>query len=312
MNDAYEEADYYVFSFYQNHEKPSEIIVDNSFDDNVLKDLLNTKVLKVSKGRKKDLVNMAYLNAKLNLEREIDAFILSEKRTIKAHERLQKLLNLPSLNRIEIFDNAHLFGSYTVSGMVVFKNGQPCKNEYRKYKISVDQNDDYHTMKEVIYRRFFRLLTENKELPDLIIVDGGIIQINACKDVLKDLNISVNVVGLKKDDNHHTKALINGNDLNEISLSEEKDVFNYLTRMQDEVHRFTINYHKQIRSKGSLASVLNNVEGIGSKRQKELLKKFGSLAKIKNANLEEFKGIIPDNVALELQKYLSELEIDKK
>ena len=196
--------------------------------------------------------------------------------------------------------------------MVVFKNGKPCKNEYRKFKISVDQNDDYHTMKEVIYRRYFRLLTEGKDMPDLIVVDGGIIQINACKDVLKELNLNLNIVGLKKDDNHRTSALINGNDLSEVSLDNEKDVFNYLTRMQDEVHRFTITYHKQIRSKGSLASVLSNIEGIGSKRQKQLLKKFGSLERIKNANIEDFKGILPENVAIELKKYLSELDISKK
>ncbi len=312
VDDAKEEADYYVFSYYQDHEKPSEIIVDTPFDENILSELLDVKVLKITKGKKKDLVKMAYLNAKLTLEREIDSFIISEKRTIKAHERLQELLNLSSLNRIEIFDNAHLFGSYTVSGMVVFKNGKPCKNEYRKYKISIDQNDDYHTMKEVIYRRYFRLLTEQKEMPDLVVVDGGIIQINACKDVLQELNLNLNVVGLKKDNNHRTRALINGNDLSEVSLDNEKDVFNYLTRMQDEVHRFTITYHKQIRSKGTLASVLSNIPGIGNKRQKELLKKFGSLERIKNADISEFKGLLPDNVVTELKKYLNELEIDKK
>ena len=307
-----EEANYYIFSFYQNHEKPSEIIVDKGIDCGILSELLQTKVVNITKGKKKDLINMTHLNAKINLEREIDAFIQSEKRTTEAHNRLKELLNLNSLNRIEVFDNAHLFGTYTVSGMVVFKNGKPCKNEYRKFKISIDQNDDYHTMKEVIYRRYFRLLTEQKELPDLIIVDGGIIQINACKDVLKELNLTINVVGLKKDTNHRTSSLINGNDLTEILLDNERDVFNYLTRMQDEVHRFTITYHKQIRNKGSLASVLSNIEGIGNKRQKLLLKKFGSLKKIQEADINEFKGILPDSVAIELKKYLSELSLDKK
>ncbi len=310
--DPDEEANYYIFSFYQNHEKPSEIIVDNGFDTEILSELLSTKVINITKGKKKDLVKMAYLNAKLTLEREIDAFIQSEKRTIDAHNRLKEILGLESLDRIEVFDNAHLFGTYTVSGMVVFKNGKPCKNEYRKFKISIDQNDDYHTMQEVLYRRYFRLLTEKKELPDLIIVDGGIIQINACKDVLKELNININVVGLKKDNNHRTNALINGNNLEEIPLDNEKDVFNYLTRMQDEVHRFTITYHKQIRSKGSLASVLSNVDGIGAKRQKQLLKKFGSLKNIMEADINDFKGILPDNIAMELKKYLSELSLDKK
>ena len=307
-----EEANFYVYSYYQNHEKPKEIIVDDFFDNDILSKLLDIKVIKVSKGTKKDLVKMTYMNAKLTLEREIDAFIRSENRTIKAHERLREILDLPSLNRIEIFDNSNLFGSYSVSGMVVFKNGQPSKNDYRKFKISLDKNDDYHTMMEVIYRRYFRLLTEKKEMPDLIIVDGGETQIKACYESLHQLNLNLNVVGLKKDDNHRTKALIRGTDLMEIPLDNEKDVFNYLTVMQDEVHRFTITYHKQIRSKGSLASVLSNVDGIGSERQKMLLRKFGSLEKIRNASLEELKKVLSEKVALELKKYLNELELDKK
>ena len=307
ISDASEEANYYVFSFYQNHEKPQELLVDKDFDTKILSELLNVKVVNITKGKKKELINMAYINAKITLEREFDAFMQSEKRTIGAHNRLKEILKLPSLNRIEIFDNAHLFGSYTVSGLVVFKNGKPCKNEYRKYKISVDQNDDYHTMKEVIYRRYYRQLLEKKELPDLIIVDGGNIQINACLDTLKDLGLKLNVVGLKKDDKHRTQALISGKDLSAIPLDNEKEVFNYLTRMQDEVHRFTISYHKQIRNKGSLASVLANVEGIGLKRQKALLKRFSNLNKIKDSSLKELKEILPNDVAINLQHYLKEL-----
>ena len=188
--------------------------------------------------------------------------------------------------------------------MVVFKNGKPSKKDYRKYKISVEKNDDYHMMKEVIYRRYYRALIEKTELPNLIIVDGAINQINACKETLNSLNINIKVCGLKKDNNHKTKCLIDGDTLNEIDLTSNNDVFNYLTRIQDEVHNFVISYHRTIRDKGSLKSMLSNVNGLGSKRINELLKKFGSINKIKNASVEELSKIIPENIAIELKKYL--------
>ena len=259
------------------------------------------------KGRKKELLNIAYENAKVNLDKEIESFKRDEKRTFMANQRLKELLNLSNLTTIESFDNSNLFGSYSVSGMVVFKNGLPSKKDYRKFKITVDKNDDYHMMYEAIYRRYFRIITEQDKLPDLIIVDGGINQINACKEALKTLNIFINICGLKKDEHHRTKTLINGNTMEEIDLIDEADVFNYLTRIQDEVHRFTINYHKQIRSKGALSSVLDNVSGIGEKRRKLLLKKYGSLAKIKEADITELSEIIPLDVAKELKNYLEQM-----
>ena len=297
----------YIYSYYTNHERPKEILTHEDVNKDALSDLLGINILTPLKGKKKELLNMCFLNAKLNLEREIESFKQNEKRTSDANNRLKELLGLSYLNTIETFDNSNLFGSYSVSGMVVFKNGKPSKNDYRKFKISLDKNDDYHMMEEVIYRRYFRQLTEEKALPDLIFVDGGINQINACKNSLEKLNLHIPVCGLKKDNHHRTKTLINGNSLEEIDLTNEKDVFNYLTRIQDEVHRFTINYHKQIRSKGALGSVLSNVEGIGDKRKKELLKTYGSLEKIKNASVEDLSKIIPLTVAEELKKYLSEM-----
>ena len=300
-----EELSTYIYSFYQNHELPKELLISKNESQNILEDLLNVKLINPVKGRKKDLLDMCYLNAKLNLEREIESFKQDEKRTIEANERLRVLLNLDYLKTIETFDNSNLFGSYSVSGMVVFKNGKPSKNDYRKFKMTVDKNDDYHMMMEAVYRRYFRLLTEEKELPDLIFVDGGENQMRACLESLNKLGISIPVCGLKKDDKHRTKTLINTN-FEEIDLSNEPDVFNYLTRIQDEVHRFAISYHKQIRSKGALGSVLENVEGIGEKRKKELLKKFGSLDKIKEADIEELSKIIPKDIAIQLQNYLKE------
>ena len=194
--------------------------------------------------------------------------------------------------------------------MVVFKDGKPSKNDYRKFKINIDKNDDYNTMKEVLYRRYYRMLMENTERPDLIILDGGELQIGAGLEVINSLNLGIKVVGLKKNDKHRTSDLVDSN-LETIELDRTSNVFHYLTRMQDEVHRFTINYHRQIRSKGSIQSVLDNIEGLGEKRRKALLKKFGSLKAISNASVDELKEVIPESVARNLKEYLKEYNENK-
>ncbi len=302
-----EEVNEFIYSFYERHEIPKEVLTSKNIDNDLLTKLLKVNFITPLKGKKKKLLDMCYQNARLNLEKEIESFKNDEKRTFLANERLGKLLNIKNLKTIEAFDNSNLFGAYSVSGMVVFKNGVPSKKDYRKFKISLDKNDDYHMMMEVIYRRYYRLLIEEKPLPDLIIVDGAINQINACKESLNKLGINIPVCGLKKDNKHKTKALINNN-LEEIDLSKELDVFNYLTRIQDEVHNFTITYHKKLRSKGSLASVLDNVSGIGEKRKKLLLKKYKNLNNIKKASEKDLEKIIPLKVAIELKKYLESLK----
>jgi excinuclease ABC subunit C len=254
---------------------------------------------------------MAYENAKLNLKNKFEEIQKDEKRTIEANEELRKLLKMDSLYRIDIFDNSNLFGSFAVSGMVVYIDGKPAKNEYRKYKVSVDINDDYNTMREIMYRRYQRALVERQTLPDLIIVDGGENQIRAASDVINMLHANIKIVGLKKNDKHRTNDLIDS-DLSLISLDRTSNVFHYLTRMQDEVHRFTINYHRQIRSKGSISSVLDDIEGIGSSRKKALIKKFGSITKMLNADLAELEEILPTKVAIELKNYLEEKENSKR
>ena len=294
----------YIYSFYLKHEKPKEVLVEENVDIKILSELLNINFVCPLKGNKKELIKLCKENAKISLENDIDRFKNDEKRVFEANDNLRKLLNLDSLYRIDAFDNSNLFGSFSVGAMVVFKNGKPSKKDYRKYKISVEKNDDYHMMKEVIYRRYYRALIEKNELPNLIIVDGAINQINACKETLNSLNINIKVCGLKKDNNHKTKCLIDGDTLNEIDLTSNNDIFNYLTRIQDEVHNFVISYHRTIRDKGTLKSMLSNVNGLGSKRINELLKKFGSINKIKNASVEEISKIIPENIAIELKKYL--------
>ena len=302
-----EDVETYIVSFYQKHELPKELIVSSNLDTELLSEMLNVKVVHTSKGIKKKLLDMAKTNAKIALENKFELIIRDDKRTSGANEELKELLQMEKLDRIDAFDNSNLFGSFSVSGMVVFKDGKPAKKEYRKYKISVDKNDDYHTMQEVIYRRYFKALLKKEELPDLILVDGGITQMNACLDVLDSLNLHLRVCGLKKNDKHKTNELIDSLSFKTINIDPTSNVFHYLTRIQDEVHRFTISYHKTIRSKGSIASVLDNVEGIGSVRKKELIKKFGSVSKIKEASLEELMEIIPQAVALNLQKYLQEM-----
>lgn len=305
-----EEIEEYLIKFYSRHEIPKEIFLDELCDKELLSNMLNTTFTTPLKGKKKELLDMAFMNAKINLDNEMTLIEKDEERTEKANEELRELLNLKHLNRIDLFDNSNLFGDFSVSAMVVFKNGVPAKKEYRKFKISIDKNDDYNTMKEVLYRRYYRMLLEHLEKPDLIIVDGGINQINACKEIMQMLNLDIKICGLRKNDKHMTNDLIDGDTLEEIQLVKTSNVFHYLTRMQDEVHRFTINYHRQIRSKGSISSVLDNIDGIGEKRKKELIKKFCSVAKMKEAPTEELEKIIPKNIADNLKEYLN--NINKK
>ena len=302
--DPNEELNDYVLNFYTRHEVPKEILVDNVFNKEILSELIETNFVVPEKGIKKKILNMAEVNAKIYLENEIKTYERNEMRSTTANEELAKLLNIDNLRRIDAFDNSNLFGSYSVSGMVVFVEGMPYKKEYRKYKISLEKNDDYNTMKEVIYRRYQRALVEGTELPDLIIVDGGINQINACLDTLNLLNLNIKVCGLKKNDKHRTNELIDGDTYSIKNIDKDSNVFHYLTRIQDEVHRFTINYHKTLRSKGSISSILDSIEGIGNVRKKELIKKYGNINNIKNASVEELSKIIPEAVAKELKNFL--------
>ena len=297
-----EELTRYISDFYQNILKPKEVLVPDIVDEELLSEYLDINVRIPKKGEKLKLVTMACENADITLNEKFELIERDEAKTIDANEELRELLELDKLDRIEIFDNAHLFGTYNVSGMVVFKNGKPLKNEYRKFKISVDQNDDYGTMREAIYRRYFRVLKDNLERPDLIIVDGGLGQIHAAQEVIDSLYLNIKVVGLKKDDKHSTSKLLTS--YQEYDIDKRSNLFYLLERMQDEVHNFTISYHKQIRSKGSLESVLDPIPGIGEKRKKELLKKYKTITQIKALSKEELESILPSQVAQDLYEYL--------
>ena len=310
IDSAEEELNRYIAKFYDKQIVPKEILGPDIMGKELLEDYLKTNVKIPVKGVKKKLVNMASDNAKRSLEEKMTLLLQDEKRASGANEELKNILNMDVLDRIEIFDNSNLFGTFNVSGMVVFIDGHPAKNEYRKYKISVDKNDDYGTMREVIYRRYFRVLKDGLVKPDLIIVDGGIGQMNIAKEVLDSLNLDIKIVGLRKDDKHATDALITFD--GEIEIEKRSNLFHYLERMQDEVHNFTINYHKQIRSKGLYASILDEIPGIGVKRKKEILKKFKTTEKIKEASLLELKEIVPEEVALKIKEVFNSLEEERK
>lgn len=310
IDEIHEEMNNYVARFYEKDLiLPKEILVPNIVSTDIIESYLNIPVKIPVRGIKKQLVDMANENAMVALTNEFELIKRDEERTIDANEELRKLLKLDKLYRIEIFDNAHLFGTFNVSGMVVFKDGKPSKKDYRKFKISLDKNDDYGTMREVIYRRYFRVLKDSLEKPDLIIVDGGIGQINVARSVISSLNLSIPVVGLKKDNHHSTNALLALNPIIELPIDKKSSLFYLLERMQDEVHNFTINYHKTLRSKGAISSLLDSIEGIGEKRKNDLLKKYKNINKLKSVSIEELNLILPLNVAKELKEFLNNYDV---
>ena len=307
IDEVSEQLTNYIATFYESGVIKPNLIIAPEIVDESIKSYLNINIEKPSKGIKKKLVMMANENAEISLNEKYELIKKDEERTEGANNELKEKLGLKKLERIEIFDNSNLFGEFNVSGMVVFVNGKPSKKDYRKFKITLDVNDDYGTMKEVIYRRYYRLLIEKSTMPDLIIVDGGIGQINVARETLKSLNLNIMVVGLKKDDHHRTNKLLAFDPVEEMEIKNDSLLFLYLERMQDEVHNFTINYHKQIRSKGLLSSILDNIEGIGPKRRDELLKEYKSLKKMSEASIEDLSKIVTKEVALKLKQFLQEL-----
>lgn len=297
----------YIIEFYEkNNLLPKEIIVPNIIDKDVLSEYLKVKVNSPSRGDVKKLIDLASDNAKILLEEKYETIKTDEENRLKAQEELKKLLHLDKLERIEAFDNSHLFGTFYVGGMVVFDNFLPNKNEYRKFKIEADVKDDLSAMKEVIYRRYFKVLMDEVKAPDLILVDGGELQISVAKDIIDSLNLSIPICGLKKNDKHQTNMLVNEN-LESIPMDKDSNLFLFLNRIQDEVHNYAISYHRNIKQKGTLASLLDMAPGIGEVRRKELLKKFGSLKKLKEATLEELETVLTHDVAVKFMDYLKEL-----
>lgn len=294
----------FLVTYYQTHPEPYELLIPQDVDLELLTEILSCHVLQPQRGDKKSLVEMANKNAKEALEKK---FLLKEKtdeKTILPIIELGQKLGIDTPHTIELYDNSNIQGAYAVAGMVVYKDGVPSKKDYRKYKIkTVEGPDDYASMKEVIYRRYYRLLMEQKEMADLIIVDGGLGQIKVAKEVIDSLNLSVHICGLSKDDKHSTAMLLD-EDGNQVPIDTKSPLFFLLTRMQDEVHRYAISFHRQVRSKSLFSSILDEVEGIGKARKKKLLNHFKSVKKMKEASLEELEAVIPKNTAAKLYEVL--------
>ena len=309
-NDPDEDFLTYVGQFYQekSHLIPNEILIPQDIDEEAVKALVDTKVLKPQRGEKKQLVNLAIKNARVSLEQKFNLLEKSVEKTQGAIENLGRLLQIPTPVRIESFDNSNIMGTSPVSAMVVFVNGKPSKKDYRKYKIkTVVGPDDYASMREVIRRRYGRVQRDGLTPPDLIVIDGGQGQVNIAKQVIQEeLGLDIPIAGLQKNDKHQTHELLFGDPLEVVELSRNSQEFFLLQRIQDEVHRFAITFHRQLRSKNSFSSQLDGIEGLGPKRKQNLMKYFKSLTKIKEASVDEIVEVgIPRAVADAIHRQLN-------
>lgn len=315
FNDPDEDFLTYVGQFYQekSHLVPNEVLIPQDIDEEAVKALVDTKILKPQRGEKKQLVNLAIKNARVSLEQKFNLLEKSVEKTQGAIENLGRLLQIPTPVRIESFDNSNIMGTSPVSAMVVFVNGKPSKKDYRKYKIkTVVGPDDYASMREVIRRRYGRVQREALTPPDLIVIDGGQGQVNIAKQVIQEeLGLDIPIAGLQKNDKHQTHELLFGDPLEVVDLSRNSQEFFLLQRIQDEVHRFAITFHRQLRSKNSFSSQLDGIDGLGPKRKQNLMRHFKSLTKIKEASVDEIVEVgVPRAVAEAVQTKLNPQETE--
>lgn len=315
FNDPDEDFLTYVGQFYQekSHLVPNEVLIPQDIDEEAVKALVDSKILKPQRGEKKQLVNLAIKNARVSLEQKFNLLEKSVEKTQGAIENLGRLLQIPTPVRIESFDNSNIMGTSPVSAMVVFVNGRPSKKDYRKYKIkTVVGPDDYASMREVIRRRYGRVQREALTPPDLIVIDGGQGQVNIAKQVIQEeLGLDIPIAGLQKNDKHQTHELLFGDPLEVVDLSRNSQEFFLLQRIQDEVHRFAITFHRQLRSKNSFSSQLDGIDGLGPKRKQNLMRHFKSLTKIKEAGVDEIVEVgVPRAVAEAVQRKLNPQETE--
>ena len=312
-NDPDEDFLTYVGQFYQekSHLVPNEVLIPQDIDEEAVKALVDTKILKPQRGEKKQLVNLAIKNSRVSLEQKFNLLEKSVEKTQGAIENLGHLLQIPTPVRIESFDNSNIMGTSPVSAMVVFVNGKPSKKDYRKYKIkTVVGPDDYASMREVIRRRYGRVQRDGLTPPDLIVIDGGQGQVNIAKQVIQEeLGLDIPIAGLQKNDKHQTHELLFGDPLEVVELSRNSQEFFLLQLIQDEVHRFAITFHRQLRSKNSFSSQLDGIDGLGPKRKQNLMKHFKSLTKIKEASVDEIVEVgVPRTVAEDVKRKLNPQE----
>lgn len=298
VNTPEEELATFILQWYnrKNNVLPREILVPDGIEKQVLSDILQVPIRTPQRGEKKALMEMAQKNSRLVLEEKFRLLELDNRKTVGAQDEIMDALGLPHGHVIEAFDHSHIQGTDPVSAMVTFVDGRAEKKLYRKYKLTqtaerAGANEDTNT-REVIYRRYSRLLKEGKALPDLILMDGGVVELNAAKDVLEnELGLTIPVAGMVKDNHHKTASLLFGEADQTIQLDPKSQGFYLLTRIQDEVHRFAISFHRQLRGKNSLSSKLDDIKGVGPKTRTKLLKNFGSMKHIKDASVEELEAL---------------------
>ena len=285
----------FILQYYAKNPLPQEILLPKEYEIEHLQEILSeAKILQPLRGDKLKLVEMVLANAKNAHQQKFELVERKESRREEAMQQLCQLLH-KDIHRIELFDNSHISGAFNVSGMVVFKDGEPSRQDYRTYRLG-EYVSDLDSMKEVVYRRYFRLLKERGRFPDLLIVDGGYLQIEAAKEIIEALDVPVTLCGLVKNDNHRTANLMNAEG-EILPVERDSSLFFLLTQMQDEVHRFAISYHRKLRGKAMTKSILDEVEGIGEVRKKEIWKHFKSLKRLKEADVDEIAQVVPRKVA---------------
>ena len=310
IDDGENEALNYLYQYYELNTIPKEIALIG-VDKESFEKLIDTTIIDAKMGKKKELLDMALYNAKFNLENKRNVYKNNVLKKLDTIDEFGELLGIDRPTRIEAFDNSNLFGEYPVSAMVCYIDGRPAPKEFRKYHIkTVKGPNDYESMKEVVYRRYFRLMMEDEKMPDLIVMDGGEIQVHACLDVLNSLNLDIPVCGIQKDDHH--KATILFFDEKYINIDKNSNVFLLLADISQRVHDFAISFFRSTKAKGFFSSRLDGIEGLGEKRKEELLKKFLNIENIKNASVDELIDAgLPKNVALNVFNHFNNDEIKK-
>ena len=300
----------YLIQFYTDMPKPKELLVPGEVDVDLLSEILNMPVVAPQRGDKFKLVLMAQNNAREQLSLKFKMIEKSEMFGDVATRQLSDLLKVSNLSRIELFDNSHISGSFLVAGMVVFTDGKPNRSQYRRYRLS-GGNNDVGSMKEVLYRRLLRMLKEEGEKPDLIIVDGGLAQLRAAQEIIDSLHLKIPYIALAKDSKHNTDSILLSNE-DEVKLLPGEPLTMFLSTMQDEVHRFAVTYHRLLRQKASTRSILDEIDGIGEKRKKELLKHFGSLKAIKEADENQLSDVVGRPTAMAMIQFFRDLKEDEQ
>lgn len=295
----------FIAQYYAHNPLPNEILIPREYDAGMLRELYGEKIVQPQRGDKVKLVEMALRNAKNAHEQKFTLVERKDQQKQLAMGQLSRIFQ-KEIHRIEIFDNSHLAGTFNVSGMVVFLDGEPHKPGYRLYRLG-EYRSDMDSMREVLYRRYFRLLKEGAALPDLLVVDGGYQQVEAAKEIREQLDLDLTICGLVKDEHHNTSNLMDDQGMI-IPIEKEGPLFFLLAQMQDEVHRFAISYHRRLRKKAMTRSILDEVEGLGEVRKKAIWKKFGSLKNLRAASVEEIRTVVPEKVAENIYHLLHNLD----